>query len=211
MGFLRDLIDSNIANWGILLGFAVLAAYILALRRRNSILKKQLETVNERLTHMQADVQRYLSTISKLGTEPISSPGDLILPVSEEKPPASRAPVRALVADDNPALLKLMQEMLQANGYAVTTAQTGIEAIEFITAGRPDIVVLDILMPQMNGLELLQKMKEAHLNTPVLIVTAYGDVAEATREFDNVKGIMLKPFHITDLLNRMNEISQQIR
>lgn len=210
MGLLREMMDPILVNWGIVLGFVVLGAYIFALHRRNSALKKQLGTVNDRLTHMQTDVRRYLSTISELGAEPMAPTADLPRPVSEEKPPPQAA-VRVLVADDNPDLLMLMREVLQNKGYAVTTAKSGIEAFEFISTNRPDMVVLDILMPQMNGLELLQKMKEAHLNTPVLIVTAYGDVAEATREFDNVKGIMLKPFHITDLLNRMNEISQQIR
>jgi CheY-like chemotaxis protein len=210
MDFLRNLIDPAIRSWGILLGYAALVVYIVVLHRRNSSLKRQLEMVNERLTHMQADVRRYLSAISRPSTEPVSPPGDLRPPAAERKLPEPQEAPRVLVADDNPELLELMEEMLQEHGYVVTTVRTGVEAIESITAGRQDIVVLDILMPHMNGLELLQKMKDAGLDTPVLIVTAYSDAAESTREFGNVKGVILKPFNVSDLLNRMDEIRQQI-
>lgn len=197
-------------KWIILLLAAALVAYIVVLHRRNSALSKQLDTVNERLTHMQADVRRYLSAISRPVTEPIAPPSEPVPAPWRAPAPARRAPRRALVADDNPELLSLMKEMLEGDGYEVTIAKTGIEAIEFITTGRPDIILLDILMPQMNGIELLQKMRAARLNIPVLIMTAYNEVAELSREFENVKGVIFKPFNVSDLLNRVNELQREI-
>jgi len=197
-------------TWVILLAAAALVAYSVVLHRRNSALRKQLDTVNERLTHMQADVRRYLSAISRPGAEPIAPPSEPAPPPSRERGPARQAARRALVADDNPELLSLMREMLEGNGFEVTIAKTGIEAIEFITTGRPDIIVLDILMPQMNGIELLQKMREARLNIPVLIITAYNEVAELSQEFENVKGVLLKPFNVSDFLNRVNELRREL-
>lgn len=197
-------------KWVILLVAAAVVAYVVVLHRRNSALRKQLDTVNERLTHMQADVRRYLSAISRPVTEPIGPPSEPVPAPSREPAPARRAPRRALVADDNPELLSLMKEMLEGDGYEVTIAKTGIEAIEFITTGRPDIILLDILMPQMNGIELLQKMRAARLNIPVLIITAYNEVAELSQEFENVKGVVLKPFNVSDLLNRVNELRREI-
>lgn len=197
-------------KWVILLVAAAVVAYVVVLHRRNSALRKQLDTVNERLTHMQADLRRYLSAISRPVTEPIGPPSEPVPAPSREPAPARRAPRRALVADDNPELLSLMKEMLEGDGYEVTIAKTGIEAIEFITTGRPDIILLDILMPQMNGIELLQKMRAARLNIPVLIITAYNEVAELSQEFENVKGVVLKPFNVSDLLNRVNELRREI-
>ena len=197
-------------NWIILLAAAALVAYIAVLHRRNSALRKQLETVNERLTHMQADLRRYLSAISRPGAEPIAPPSEPAPAPPKEREAAPQASLSILVADDNPELLSLMKELLESDGYAVTTAKTGIEAIEFITSGRPDIVLLDVLMPQMNGIELLQKMRDARLNIPVLIITAYNEVAELSRGFDNVKGVVLKPFSITDLLEPVNRLRREI-
>lgn len=197
-------------KWVILLVAAAVVAYVVVLHRRNSALRKQLDTVNERLTHMQADLRRYLSAISRPVTEPIGPPSEPVPAPSREPAPARRAPRRALVADDNPELLSLMKEMLEGDGYEVTIAKTGIEAIEFITTGRPDIILLDILMPQMNGIELLQKMRAARLNIPVLIITAYNEVAELSQEFENVKGVVLKPFNVSDLLNRVNELRREM-
>lgn len=197
-------------KWVILLVAAAVVAYVVVLHRRNLALRKQLDTVNERLTHMQADVRRYLSAISRPVTEPIAPPSEPVPTPSREPAPARRAPRRALVADDNPELLSLMKEMLEGDGYEVTIAKTGLEAIAFITTGRPDIILLDILMPQMNGIELLQKMRAARLNIPVLIMTAYNEVAELSREFENVKGVIFKPFNVSDLLNRVNELRREM-
>lgn len=197
-------------KWVILLVAAAVVAYIVVLHRRHSALRKQLDTVNERLTHMQADVRRYLSAISRPGAEPIAPPSEPAPPPPREREPSRQASLTVLVADDNPELLSLMKEMLEGDGYEVTIAKTGIEAIEFITTGRPDIILLDILMPQMNGIELLQKMRAARLNIPVLIMTAYNEVAELSREFENVKGVIFKPFNVSDLLNRVNELRREI-
>ena len=81
---------------------------------------------------------------------------------------------RILVVDDHPGSVLVMRTMLEAQGYDILSAADGIEALECLRANCVDLVLLDIMMPRMNGLEALQRIKgdaaTAHL--PVIMVTA---------------------------------------
>ena len=80
-----------------------------------------------------------------------------------------------LVVDDNPDSITILQSILETRGYGVLVAESGQEALRVANGvQRPDLVLLDVMMPEMNGLEVLQKLKESHgtAKIPVILVTA---------------------------------------
>lgn len=81
--------------------------------------------------------------------------------------------MKILVVDDEKNILKLYQAELEDEGYSVVTANSGREALEVFDKENPDIVTLDILMPDMDGIQVLRQMKEKRSNVPVIMLTAY--------------------------------------
>jgi DNA-binding response OmpR family regulator len=109
----------------------------------------------------------------------------------------------ALIVDDEPGILTLIELELKAQGLAVVTATTGAAAIRLAEERRPDIVLLDILLPDMSGLEVMRRIREVH-STPVLLVSAKDS------DLDKVKGLELgaddyivKPFSPEELSSRV--------
>jgi two-component system response regulator TrcR len=85
---------------------------------------------------------------------------------------------RILVVDDEPALLDLLAEHFGGR-YEVDTALSGADALARFAARRPDVVFLDVNMPETNGVEVLRRLREADPGVPVVMVTANGDIAVA--------------------------------
>ncbi|MBF0553121.1 MAG: response regulator [Nitrospirae bacterium] len=81
--------------------------------------------------------------------------------------------MKVLIVDDDPHLRKLYKEELEDEHYDVYIASSGKEALEIFARELPDIVTLDILMPGMDGIEVLRRMKEQKPNLPVIMSTAY--------------------------------------
>jgi len=79
-----------------------------------------------------------------------------------------------LVVDDNIDSIMILRSILESQGYAVRTAQSGVEALEQLKNGVPDLVLLDVMMPQMSGIEVLERIKTTHATSkvPVIMVTA---------------------------------------
>ena len=111
--------------------------------------------------------------------------------------------LHVLVVDDNPDSVIIMCGILEPCGYAVTVASTGAEALQVLKTEPPDVVLLDIMMPEMSGLEVLQRMKDdyATARIPVILVTA------KTQDEDVVVGYQYgadyyipKPFTMKQLL-----------
>lgn len=87
-----------------------------------------------------------------------------------------------LVVDDDDSIRFLLKEELLADGHAVRTAADGISALEAVADLAPDVIVLDIKMPGMSGLEVVERLKRTHPTLPIFLLTAYGDYrAEAAR------------------------------
>lgn len=112
-------------------------------------------------------------------------------------------PTRVLVVDDNPDSVIIMRGMLEPRGYAVTMASSGAQALEIIRREPPDVILLDVMMPEMSGLEVLEQLKEEYSTgrIPVILVTA------KTQDDDVVKGYQVgadyyipKPFTAKQLL-----------
>lgn len=122
--------------------------------------------------------------------------------------PSTAKPVKAdiLVIDDTPENLHLLSTMLSERGYKVRSVTKGMTGLRGAMAAPPDLILLDINMPQMNGYEVCERLKEAEItrDIPVIFISALGDVLDKVKAF-NVGGVdfITKPFQIEEVLVRM--------
>jgi two-component system KDP operon response regulator KdpE len=108
-----------------------------------------------------------------------------------------------LVVDDEPAIVRLVRAKLQADGYGVITAENGAAAIELFDKERPDLVILDLMMPEMDGFETLRRLHQ-FASTPVIMLTARGSDADKLRGFEiGVDDYITKPFNPDELAARV--------
>ncbi len=91
----------------------------------------------------------------------------------------SKPKARVLVVDDEPSARTGLEKLLRQEGYEVDTAAEGVLALGVASERPPDVVVTDLKMPRMDGIELLGKLREQDVHLPVIVVTAFGDVASA--------------------------------
>ncbi|MGM0419111.1 MAG: sigma-54-dependent transcriptional regulator [Thermodesulfobacteriota bacterium] len=84
-----------------------------------------------------------------------------------------------LVVDDEKAILDLLGDMLKDEGFTITSAENGYEALKFIEKEEPDLVLLDIYLPGINGIETLQEIKKISPSIPVIIISSYGNIDNA--------------------------------
>ncbi len=98
-------------------------------------------------------------------------------PVQPSQTPGGKSrKARILVVDDEPSALTVLKKLLLDEGYAVDTAEDGVEALAIAARHPPDVVVTDLRMPRMNGLALLHKLREQDADLPVVTMTATGDL-----------------------------------
>ena len=121
---------------------------------------------------------------------------------------------KIVLAEDEPQIARLIEFKLKKEGYEVTWKENGEEALEAIKAEKPDLVLLDVMMPVMDGYEVLRQIKEDEnlKSIPVIMLTA------RAQERDVVKGIDLgaqdyitKPFHPAELLVQVKRILAKSR
>lgn len=117
---------------------------------------------------------------------------------------------RILLVDDEVHILNFLQSKLKASGYDTLTASNGIEALEQAQGQEPDLIVLDVLMPKMNGFETLRQLR-TFSSVPVIILSARG------ADVDKIKGLALggddylpKPFNPDELIARIEAIRRRI-
>ncbi|MFH1854085.1 MAG: response regulator [Candidatus Omnitrophota bacterium] len=115
---------------------------------------------------------------------------------------------RILVVDDEPELTKIVQVRLAANGYEVVSAKNGIEALEKAKTERPNLILLDMMMPRMHGLDTLRRLKEKPETEPipVIMLTAKDD-KESILEAKSLgaKDYVTKPFNLEALLDAVRK------
>ena len=80
--------------------------------------------------------------------------------------------ITILIADDEPNIRRVFEAMFTKEGYAVLTAENGKRALDLASANRVDVLVTDLIMPDMNGVELLQRVKERHPECAAVVITA---------------------------------------
>ena len=113
-------------------------------------------------------------------------------------------PSRILIIEDEPALLRGLKDTFASKGYDVVAATDGPAGLDLALAADPDLILLDIMLPRMNGYELCRALREHGLETPILMLTAKG------QEEDIILGLNLgaddyitKPFRIGELIARV--------
>ena len=106
-------------------------------------------------------------------------------------------PARILVVDDEESIRDLLRLVLTREGYSVVTANGGEEAIEYLEAQRFDLVITDLVMPRVNGVEVLRAARRIDPNYPVMVITGYPSVETVTELVRLGAGDYLtKPFNI---------------
>jgi CheY-like chemotaxis protein len=107
---------------------------------------------------------------------------------------------RILLADDDPRVVSVVSRYLDLEGYEVETVADGESAVERATADPPDLVILDIMMPAIDGLEACRRIREheATARTPILMFSALAEESEAARTA-GADGLIPKPFTLPDL------------
>jgi len=115
--------------------------------------------------------------------------------------------MRILVVDDEQAVREALDRALRLEGYEVDQAGDGSEALATIAKRPPDAVVLDLMMPQINGLEVCRRLRAAGDRTPVLILTARDGVSDRVTGLDaGADDYVVKPFALEELLARLRAL-----
>jgi two-component system, OmpR family, response regulator len=111
---------------------------------------------------------------------------------------------RILVAEDETSLNDLLQDALRMNGYETISAKHGLEALRLIREQKPDLVILDINMPQLDGFGVIEKLRNENNNVPVIVLTARDQRDDKSTGFGlGADDFVTKPFGLEELLMRV--------
>jgi two-component system response regulator MprA len=114
---------------------------------------------------------------------------------------------RVLVVDDEPAVREALRRALALEGYSVEMAENGAEALRTIGLAEPDVVVLDVLMPEVDGLAACRRLREEGSRVPVLMLTARAGVGDRVDGLDaGADDYLVKPFALEELLARIRAL-----
>ena len=128
-------------------------------------------------------------------------PGSSVESVADQE-----RPIRVLVVDDEPLIVEMLTMGLSYEGFEVSVARTGFEAVEQARLGRPDLVILDIMLPGMNGVEVCKRLR-AHSDVGILMLTARAEVEDRIQGLDSgADDYLVKPFAFRELMARIRAI-----
>ncbi|MEK7749315.1 MAG: response regulator [Bacteroidota bacterium] len=114
---------------------------------------------------------------------------------------------KILVVDDEDALRTVLSAELEGEGYQVTTAADGQEAINVLTTSGFDLILLDIKMPNVDGFEVLRFVKEKHPKTKVIMLTGFADLKNAIESKKlGAEDFVSKPYDLVDLLTTVERV-----
>jgi DNA-binding response OmpR family regulator len=119
------------------------------------------------------------------------------------------APPKLLIVDDTPKNIKLLADLLEAKGYRVLTASSGGEALKKLESDKPDLVLLDVVMPEMSGYEVCRRMREADSTRflPVVMVTALDPAQERAKGIEaGADDFISKPINQAELIARIRSL-----
>jgi len=122
------------------------------------------------------------------------------------KSPWGRPTRTALVVDDEQRIAEAVAMNLELEGFLVLTASSGEEALQKVTEELPDVIILDVMMPEMDGFETLRRIREV-ATTPVIMLTVQGDEGDRVRGLDlGADDYMTKPFSPKELVSRVRAV-----
>lgn len=116
-----------------------------------------------------------------------------------------------LIVDDDPHIRELVGVFLHAAGFRVTTAVDGMDALQQVAHHKTDLVILDVMMPNMDGWELCQTLRASY-DMPLLILTAKGEMAQKVKGFElGTDDYLVKPFEPVELVMRVKALLKRYR
>ena len=125
---------------------------------------------------------------------------------------AVTAPARLLVVDDEATILELLSGSLRLAGFEVVTAASGAGAVRAAASSRPDLVLLDVLMPDGDGFEALRRIRSGGCEVPVIFLTARDEVPDRVNGFAvGADDYVTKPFSLEELLGRIRAVLKRTR
>jgi CheY-like chemotaxis protein len=117
------------------------------------------------------------------------------------------SPPQVLVVDDDPDILSTVEQILAVEGYAVTAARNGAEALAALQSLQPAVILLDLMMPVMDGWEFRRRLNEhPAAATPVIVVSADRDIARKASSIA-ADGYIAKPFDLDELLHEVGRFA----
>ena len=118
--------------------------------------------------------------------------------------------MRVLVVEDERDLNRILVKTLTAEGYSADACFDGAEALEYLSGAQYDAVVLDVMMPRMDGMELLRRMRAHGDDTPVILLTAKDSIPDRVRGLDaGADDYLIKPFSFDELLARIRVVTRK--
>jgi len=111
---------------------------------------------------------------------------------------------RILIVDDDTEIRDLLEFDISSSGYHTDTASDGMEGLNKALNNKYDLILLDVMMPKMNGFEVCKNIRQAKINIPILMLTAKGTIGDKTTGFDSgADDYLVKPFDIQEVLLRI--------
>jgi DNA-binding response OmpR family regulator len=117
-------------------------------------------------------------------------------------------PHRALIVEDDPAIRRLVEKLLTRSKVEIDAANDGRTAIEKLRHNRYSVIVLDLMVPEVNGFEVIEFVKRAKIKTPVAVVSAVSQQALTNLDLDIVKLVISKPFDVDEFTKAVIQLCQ---
>jgi len=118
--------------------------------------------------------------------------------------------MRVLMVEDEKYMAKAVAEILKKNHYTVDLAHDGSDGLDYALSAIYDIIILDIMLPKMDGLTILSEIRKAGIDTPVILLTAKGQIEDKVKGLDfGADDYLTKPFHTDELLARLRALHRR--
>ncbi|MDE3234425.1 MAG: response regulator [Bacteroidota bacterium] len=119
---------------------------------------------------------------------------------------------KILIAEDEPLMLKTLELKLQKEGYQVIACNDGREALQKIESEQPQLVITDIMIPYVSGLEIVRHVKAMNTSLPVIVLSAMGQEKTVEEAFElGADDYITKPFNLNELAIRVKRLTRNIR